>query len=536
MNKFVQIQWLFIFYFVPATISAQGSEGDRLVQIQNANRFFFRSNNAGQQLQMMAGNVRMIQGKTVFQADSIVYNEQTLFLEGFGNVHIIDKDSIHIYSNYLLYDGKERMAHFKDKVKLSDGNGVLYTGLLDYDMKGKYGSYREGGRIETDGTILTSKSGYYYGNVKNVYFYGNVKMVNSEMTLETDSLLYNTGSRVSTFIAPTTITSGKSVVQTKKGSYDSKEKKARFEGRAKIKDSSSVLEANDIHFDDASGLGEAKGKVWFKDTVQNILLSGNRIYFNKIKNSFLATEKPVMVIVQEEDSIFVAADTIYSGLMADLPSGKGKYIRQFVAPLTITQKKGATVSSTDTLRFITAFKNVRIYNDSLQAVGDSLYYSTVDSVFELYYNPVAWSKENQISGDTMFIKTRDKKPARIQVINNGFMIQQENLKASFYNQIKGRIIDGYFKEGKIDNVIASGSAESIYFIKNEDSAYVGMNKSAADRIQIFFDGRSAYKIKFDRTIQGINYPIRKIPAEDKKLRAFEWKEARRPKNKNELFQ
>jgi len=432
---------------LPAFVSAQGNEADRLVQIQNANRFFFRSNNAGQQLQMLAGNVRMIQGKTIFQADSIVYNEQTLFLEGFGNVHIIDKDSIHIYSNYLLYDGKKRMSYFKDKVKLSDGNGVLYTNVLDYDMKGKYGNYREGGRIETDGTILTSKSGYYYGDVKDVYFYGNVKMINTEMTLETDSLLYNTGSRVSTFIAPTTITSGKSVVQTKKGSYDLKIKQARFGGRAKVKDSSSVLEANEINFDDASGMGEAKGKVWFKDTAQNILLSGNRVYFNKVRKSFLATEKPVMVIVQENDSIFVAADTIYSGVIADLPSGKGKYIRQFIAPLTVAEKKGTTVASTDTLRFITAFKNVRIYNDSLQAVGDSLYHSPVDSVFVLFHNPVAWSKENQISGDTMFIKTADRKPASIKVINNGFMIQQENVKAAFYNQIKGRLIDGDFKNG-----------------------------------------------------------------------------------------
>ena len=536
MNKLRLLRGLFWVCFFPLMVAAQGNEGDRLVQIQNANRFFFRSNEAGQQLQMLAGNVRMIQGKTIFQADSIVYNEQTQFLEGFGNVHIIDKDSIHIYSNYLLYDGKKRMSYFKEKVKLSDGNGVLFTNVLDYDMKGKYGSYREGGRIETDGTILTSKSGYYYGDVKDVYFYGNVKMVNPEMTLVTDSLLYNTATRVSTFIAPTTITSGKSVVQTQKGTYDLKVKQAKLGGRAKVKDSSSVLEANDINFDDSTGMGEAKGKVWFKDTVQNILLTGNRIYFNKLRKSFLATEKPVMVIVQDNDSTFVAADTIYSGLMADMPTGKGRYIRHFVSPLSLQNHKGRPASPTDTLRYITAFKNVRIYNDSLQAVGDSLYYSSVDSVFELYHNPVAWSKENQISGDTLLIKTADKKPARIKVIQNGFMIQEENRKASFFNQIKGKIIDGYFKNGKIDFVESTGNAESIYYIKNEDSAYVGMNKSVADKIQIFFDDRSVYKIKFTKGIEGTNYPIRKIPEEERKLRGFEWKENRRPKSKTALFQ
>ena len=47
------------------------------------------------------------------------------------------------------------------------------------------------------------------------------------------------------------------------------------------------------------------------------------------------------------------------------------------------QKKDTTKGA-DSSRYFLAFHHVRIYNDSLQSVCDSLFYSTKDSVFRLY--------------------------------------------------------------------------------------------------------------------------------------------------------
>jgi hypothetical protein len=106
-----------------------------------------------------------------------------------------------------------------------------------------------------------------------------------------------------------------------------------------------------------------------------------------------------------------------------------------------------------------------------------------------------------------------------------------------YNQIGGRTLNGYFKDGSIDYVRVKGSpAESIYYPQDNDSAYTGMNRSTGDQIDIFFINKELNKVKFVNSVDGIMYPIRQIPADKKELRGFKWQDSRRPKNKLELFE
>lgn len=624
----------------PPPRPSQTSDTVRVVEILNADQFFFKTVDSATQLQILKGNVRIRQGITIFTADSVVYNEKTNFMQAYGNVHIKDADSTNIYSQYLQYDGTKKLATFKDKVKLSDGNSILYTEDMDYDMNGKVGTYRNGGRIESKQTTLTSREGFYYADIKDVYFIGKVKMSDPEVALASDSLLYNTTSQVATFIAPTTIKTGKSIINTKEGYYDLKLKKAKFGSRSIMQDSTSTMVSDDFAFDDKTGFGEAKGNVQYRDTAQGFMLFSNRVFFNKQTKNFLATEKPVMVVVQEKDSIYIAADTIYSGLVKDLAMMKGGYIKAFdtvkgvnvikvdsllatkdtvavilkdsnavvikdtvsiaqqdtiaivqkdtiaIAPVVppvivkdsnlvkqdsiaitkpviknrqrpVLQKDSIPVvkkdsiaiaatdsviikkirpkEETDTMRFITAFRHVRIFNDSLQAVADSMFYSGVDSVFELYHEPIAWSKGSQITGDTIYVYMENKKPKRLYVFENGLMIQNVKESAGFFNQIRGRTINGYFNDGELDYVRAKGTAETIYYVQDNDSAFVAMNRTAADMIDMYFEKRTAKKVKFTRQPKGTMYPIRQLPEDQKKLPAFQWLENKRPKNKLELF-
>ncbi|HLP39789.1 OstA-like protein [Lacibacter sp.] len=629
---FVRIGLLCCLLFCVSVLSAQqktlpprpsqSSDTVRVVEILKTNRFDFRTIDSATQLQILVGDVHIRQGRTLFWADSVVYNEKTNFMQAYGSVHINDADSVNIYSQYMQYDGTKKLATFRDKVKLSDGNSTLYTDEMDYDMNGKVGTYRNGGRIESKQTTLYSKEGFYYADIKDIYFVGNVKMSDPEVALASDSLLYNTSSQVATFIAPTTIKSGKSIINTREGYYDLKLKKAKFGKRSIMRDSTTYMISDDFAFDDKTGYGEATGNVQYKDTAQGALLFANRVFFNKEKKNFLATEKPVMVVVQNKDSVYIAADTIYSGLMRDLAGMKNGYISAFDTlkgkqiiqvdsilkndsstlikdsslviadsiavqtkdtiaavvekPIVVAQKdsisnqppplkvkpvlvlndstKLPTADSnavavmdssaikkirpkeeTDTLRFITAFRHVRIFNDSLQAVADSLFYSGVDSVFQLFHNPVAWSKGSQVSGDTIFIFTENKKPKRLYVFENGLLVQSVKESASFFNQIKGRTINGYFIDGELDFVKAKGTAESIYYAQDDDSAFVGMNRTTADMIDMYFKDRSPQKVKFTSSVKGTTFPIRQLPEEQKKLQNFQWLEDKRPKNKLELF-
>ena len=178
---------------------------------------------------------------------------------------------------------------------------------------------------------------------------------------------------------------------------------------------------------------------------------------------------------------------------------------------------------------------MRIFNDSLQAVSDSLFYSSADSVFRLFYDPVIWSGQNQVTGDTIFLYTKNKKAERIYVFENGIMINKINNE--FYNQIAGKTINGYFKNGVIDYMRVKGSpAESIYFVQDKDSAFTGMNRSDGSVIDMFFIKQQLDKVKVVNDVHGKLYPMRQIPADKRLLKNFNWLEKRRPKNKLELFE
>ncbi|MEO5984616.1 MAG: hypothetical protein ABIP80_03870, partial [Ferruginibacter sp.] len=190
--------------------------------------------------------------------------------------------------------------------------------------------------------------------------------------------------------------------------------------------------------------------------------------------------------------------------------------------------------SKDSIRYFLAFHNVKIFNDSMQAVSDSLYYSTEDSVFRLFQNPVFWNGKTQVSGDTMYLFTANKKPRQLYVFTNSIVINKP--EEGLYNQAGGRTMNAYFNDGEIDYIRVKGSpAESIFYPQNEDSAYIGMNRTSGDVIDIYFLTKELNKVKFINNVDGTLYPFKDIPPGQKTLKGFKWQDARRPKNKLDLF-
>ena len=79
----------------------------------------------------------------------------------------------------------------------------------------------------------------------------------------------------------------------------------------------------------------------------------------------------------------------------------------------------------------------------------------------------------------------------MKVFENSFMVNM--LDPEVYNQIKSTRMDAYFKDGNIDSVRANGSAECIYYIQDDDSAYTGINESKSDIMDIYFSGAGTAK-------------------------------------------
>ena len=592
---------------VPSSGLGAGDTTGKKLEILEAKRYNFQKLDSTDFVSL-AGNVRIRQGKTLFYCDSAVLDQKQNIFEAFGNIHINDEDSVHTYSQYLKYYGREKDAILKNKVKLTDGKGVLTTNELHYNTITKVGTYVNGGKVVTGTTVLTSTEGIYYGETRDIYFKKKVVMVDPEFRVTTDTLLYNTFTEIARFTVPAVIKNKQRTITTSEGYYDLKNKKAVFGKRPFIDDKDYTLTADDIAIDEASGFGDALGNAVYKskDTGSTSIILANRLQSNNKTNALLATQKPVMIIRQGADSIYIAADTLYTAKLSDLR--KSRYVPPILqldmetttdsivkvpvdsdeittnAPVKIaasarntlgsigntqpqqkpfidtivpakpkdaialgsivkndltarpktlfTLKKDTAKVDSSTNRFIEAYYNVRIFSDSLQAVGDSMFYSLEDSAFRLFKNPVVWAKENQITGDTIYLFTANKKPKRLYVFEDALAVNKSD---QFFNQVKGTTINGNFINGDINHIRAKGSAENIYYAIDEQENYIGVNRSTCDIIDMYFLNKKPKKIVFRNNLEGTTFPMKQVSHSTMRLRGFKWLEDIRPKTKADLF-
>ena len=588
-------------------------------------------------LQTIAGGAIIKQETTLFTSDSATINPTTHIVEAFGNVHINQADSVQTYADYLKYVGTEKTAYLKRNVKLTDKKGTLFTQDLDYNLNTGIGNYHNGGKVINRGNTITSREGTYYADTKDVYFRNNVDVTGPKNRIKADSLIYNMRSEVVAFTGNTNIKNKEVNIFTTQGTYDLKTGNAFFTSRTSVKDSSGrIYIANNMALDDKSGNAQLEGNAIVKDSANGFIVTGNQIFLNKKNNSFLATRKPVMIIKQKDDSTYIAADTLFSGLKTFIDndemivkkdsvvrdslhlnistdstkalssrdsisnfklvniSDSSRYIMHIIdsvksqrrdvmkspsinpnenpglidTPKIISPANNFsppdsssigssgiistpaigdsiknhnkilkdTVNKSDSaVRYFLAFHHVKIFNDSLQSICDSLFFSSKDSAFRLFHDPVVWSGRSQVTGDTIFLYTKNKKPERLYVFEKGLIINKTTQE--FYNQIAGKTINGYFVDGKIDYMRVKGSqAESIYYAMDDDSAYIGMNRATGDVIDLYFKDDDLIKVLFVNDVKGKMYPMREIPDEEKKLKIFIWLDDKRPKNRLELFE
>ncbi len=481
-------------------------------------------------IQSLYGHVKLQSDKTFFYTDSLAMNHKDNFIEAFGHVHINDKDSTDIYSDYMKYFVDTKKIIFQKNVILNDGKGALSTEELHYDMNMHIGDYYNGGKVINKTTTVTSREGTYYADTKDVYFKNDVKLKDPAYELSADSLLYNSDNQLATFITNTFIrdSSGRTIT-TRDGFYDMKNHRAHFTKRATITDKGETIIADNIAFDDSTGISIAQGNAVFMDTVQSLTLIANLMISDSKANTFLATQKPIIILKQDQDSIYITGDTVFS---APIPDSVLKTQDSVQGMAIVRTAKNPNDSS---LRYLQVYHHVRIYSDSLQAVSDSVYYSGLDSIFRLFINPVAWAGGYQITGDTMFLYTKNKKPDRLYVFENSLVVGKTY--TNMYNQIKGNTLNGYFKNGVIDYMRSKGSAEAIYYIKDDSMALVGVNRvNKADIIDMIFLNKQLNKVVLRQDADGIMYPIKKANLDEMKLRNFKWLEDRRPKTKYELFE
>lgn len=473
-------------------------------------------------VQTLVGNVFFRHGNATMKCDSANLNEGEQTFEAFGNVHMIQGDTVNIYARYLHYDGFTRLARLRQDVRLENSTTQIFTDSLDYDRVADMAYYFEGGSVVDAQNTLTSDYGQYFPKTHDAEFRHNVHLVNDSTDMTTEHLFYNTDSRIAHYRGESEIRSDSGVIISTRGIYDLNQNVGILLDRSEVYSGNRLLIGDSVYYDGATRFGEAFGRVELHDTLQKASLYGDYGYFEFERNYAFATSRAYAVEYSQKDTLYVGADTL------ELISLKKDFLSE----------KTADSQEEKMERHLRAYRNVRVYRQDAQAVADSMTYSSVDSILTFFGRPVMWSQARQLTGDTTVVYFKDQKLDYVDVLGNAFSIEQMPDEKDFYNQLKGANLRAYIQDSTVRQLdVTGGAVESIYYMKEENAQeYSGMNRMLSSEMHVTLDSGVIKKVLWLGEVKAKVYPI--LMSADggaNRLDGFAWMEESRPQRAEDVI-
>jgi lipopolysaccharide export system protein LptA len=489
-------------------VQPQDKNKKRKVDIENADIYTFDKAIVAN-AQRLIGNVRFRHNDALMSCDSAYQYTDSDRFEAFGNVHIIQGDTLNLYGDKMTYVGNLRIARILHHVKMVDKSITLTTEAMDFDMKTNIGYYNTGGKIVDTANVLTSTIGRYYSNENLMFFKDSVVLTNKDFVLRADTLKYNSKTQRAFIVGPTTITgTGKDgVLYSENGWYDTKKNVAELYKASKITNKSQVLEADTLFYDRASGNGRGKHRVTLTDTTNKVVIKGKIGVYNENTKIAFVTDSAMFIQYGKKDTMYMHADTLK------------------------TKPDTSDITRKDD-KYFTAYRKVRFHKPDLQGQCDSLGYRMKDSTLLMFYDPVLWSDKNQMTAEKIQYTAKNPDPSITRLDNNAFLVMVED--SVKFNQISGKSIVGQIFESKLRIADVNGNAQTLYYLKDKNK-YSGMNRLISSKIKLHLTENKIDSIRFYPKPEGKTIPIKELKPEDIELDGFRWRASERPVSQYDLY-
>ncbi len=454
---------------------------------------------------LLTGNVVVNHDGAVLTCNKAYYFQKENYIKAFGNVQLVQGDTLYLNSKYAEYNGNVKKAFATGDAVLSSPNATLKTDTINFDRNTQEAFYNTKGVITNNENTLESNSGKYYVAERKFQFLTAVTITNPKYVIKSNHLDYYSNSGHSYLFGPSTITSKNNYIYTEKGFYDTKKNLSHFLRKSYIKYDDRLIEGDSLYYDRNKEFASATRNVKITDSINKGIVKGHYAEVFQKKDSMFVTKRAVAINFVENDSVYI----------------HGK-------KLMVTGKEGD--------RIIRAFNNVRFYKTDMSGKCDSIHSSTKTALTKLIGNPILWNGESQITGDVMHLigNQKTQKLDSLKVLNNTFIISKDTLGTG-YNQIKGMNLFGKFEEGKLHDVDIIKNAEVIYYMRNDDKELIGINKNVSSKINILFDKNAIETITFFQQVDGDIFPEEELDEHDRKFRGFKWRADERIKSKDDIF-
>lgn len=477
---------------------------EKRVQVLNADKVTFDEKIT--EAKILEGNVRIRHEGTLMYCElAHVYEKENRF-EAFRSVHINQGDTVNLYGDSLKYFGETKFAEMRGRVRMVDRKMTLNSKMIYYDLEKDEAWYDNGGTLfnKADSTTLTSQKGIYDSRERSMIFSGNVDVKGKGYTMAADSLEYSIAKERTVFRSFTTIQTDSAKITCSGGWYNTDDQTAFFTGRPVFTGQGREAEADTIYYQQNKGFGELIGNAVVVDTANRTSIKGNYGVFREKEDYAMITGRALFEQHFDSDTLYLHADTLVS------------------------------VKDSLDARLLLAYYGVRIFKHDLQGVCDSMSYGETDSLLQMFGNPILWHEDNQLSAEFIRVKTSEGKPQVLEMFKSSWIISQADTVG--FNQIKGRDITGWFKEGQLNKVVVVGNGQTIYYAGDEGKPYVGLNNAECSDILIYLDSSKIQTISFINSPEASLTPMKMVSESNKLLKDFKWLIALRPLEPEDVFE
>ena len=468
-----------------------------------------------------SGQVHIIHDGVNMWCDQAIHYSGENFIEAYGNVNMIQGDTINMVAKYVEYSGKTQLAFASGDVVLTEPRSVLTTDTLYFDRIKQQSFYKSGGTVVRDSSgTITSKIGRYYMEYNKYQFLDSVKLVNPEYVLETERLDYFTQNGHAYMFGPSTITGETNKIYCERGFYDTEFDTGYFIKNSRIDYDNRIFEGDSMFFDRNRSFASATNNIKVTDTLNQSIIKGHYAEIFKEQDSVFITKRALAITVQEKDSIYMHADTL-------MLTGDPEH------------------------RVTRAFRNAKTFKSDMSSKADSIHIDHekgltqfinisdgTSDAFSLKRQPILWNIKNQMTGDTIHLISNPETEIldTLLVFKNAFLIGKDTISENGYNQISGQKLIGLFdEENNLRQIDIIKNAESITYVRNDIQELIGIDKAKSGSITILIENSELIQYIRFNNVDANTYPESLLPENQKRLKGFDWREEERPKSVEDLF-
>lgn len=391
------------------------------------------------------GHVILTQGDVVITCKKAVQYLAKNNADLSGNI-IVKQDSMTILTEEAYYYGDQKKASSNTHIKLDDKKVILTADSGDYFFDEDKAIFKGNVELFDTTAVLTSEKLTYFKNENRMVAVQNVKIIQEENIITADSLEYFRDSRV-------------------------------------------TFAFNNV------GINNPENNVWiYGDHLQDYA----ETYYTIIDKNPL--------LIQIDTSYSNVSDTLSTGIIDTIFSMKTD---------TLVIRSLLMEAWRDTINLFEANDSVRIVRSGFASVNDrTIYYRDdgkiiTEKIDESSNQPVLWYNNSQLTGDSVAIYLRENRIELLEVVNNAFILSQNEDYPNRFDQTSGERLVLNFDEGELSKTEIYGNVLSIYYLF-EDKEPNGLTRSSSQSAVIKFEDKEVSEVRLYGTPASEFYPENQV--------------------------